>query len=112
MTPPVNSTTKVSVSPVLSSNQTYVLPTELIDKILLFRQTHPVAKLIQDLKTKCNLCVVCMENPRHNGLERWNNECCSSSCHHQMYDGPWFDYPSFEGQQFTYHINEKWTDEE
>jgi len=75
--------------------QDSVLPMEMVNHIMLFRQTHPAAKLIQELKKKCNLCVVCMENSRHNDLE-----CCSTSCHRQMNDGPWFDYPSFEGQQF------------
>jgi len=82
-----------------------VLPGELYNHVLSFRPVHPVAKLIQDLKQKFNLCVVCMEQPRHNDLE-----CCSSTCHHQMNDGPWFDYPTFDGQNFDRYVNEKYVD--
>jgi len=78
-----------------SVGQDSILPMEIVNHDMLFRQTHPAAKLIQELKKKCNLCVVCMKKSRHNDLE-----CCSTSCYRQMNDGPWFDYPSFEGQQF------------
>jgi len=80
-----------------------VLPMEVVNIIMLFRETHPVAKLIQDLKKKCNLCVVCMKNPRYN-----DEECCSSTCHHQMTHNPYFDYPTFNGQKFDRYVNEKY----
>lgn len=70
------------------------LSPELYNHILSFRPIHPVAKIIQDLKNKCNLC---MENPRYN-----NCECCSSTCSYQMNDSSgYFDYPEFDGVQFT-----------
>ena len=78
------------------------LPLEIVNHIMLFRQTHPAAKIIQELKEKCNLCVVCMKNPKHE-----DNECCSSICDHQMTHDPCFDYPTFDGQKFERYVNEK-----
>jgi hypothetical protein len=80
-----------------------VLPMDVVNLIMLFREAHPVAKLIQDLKKKFNLCVVCMEKPRYK-----TSECCSSICNHQMGDDPWFNYPTFDGQQFDRYLHEKY----
>ena len=77
------------------NTQVTVLPLSIVNYMLLFREPHPTAKIIQDLKKKCNLCVNCMENPRFG-----KNECCSTSCNQQMSD--WFcGYSVFEGSQFT-----------
>ena len=78
------------------TTQVTVLPIELFHHVMSFRPTHPVATLIQELKKKFYLCVVCFEKPVHG-----DNECCSSTCHHQMNDEPYFSYPSFEGDQFA-----------
>lgn len=80
------------------TTQASLLPMDLINNILSFRPVHPVAKLIQELKKKCNLCMICMESPRYNDCE-----CCSSTCQIQMNDSfGYYEEFTFEGHQFTH----------
>lgn len=73
-----------------------VLPFEIINHIISFRQVHPVAKLMRDFKEKFTYCIVCLEEKRCEGLD-----CCSSTCMHQLNDALYFnDDPYFKGYCF------------
>lgn len=87
---------------IVASTQSFVIPMEVFNHILLFRETHPVAKLIKNLHQKCNLCVNCMEIPRLVTTQYKDLECCSTACDMQMRGAwHWFQYHDFEGHQFS-----------
>ena len=70
------------------------LPFDIYCHLISFRPTHPVAKLVGDLKRKFSSCVVCNEKPRCGKME-----CCSSTCAYQLADAN-YDYEGFAGDQF------------